>query len=362
MSKLETFHRKNLFDTFGFVPLKLPAGFDYEAFREDVRLKAEDQYSLSWEEIIKPGEQFIVPAYADSSFLASSFLVNFLDNEIQRLLGKNYFYLGSDASVFFAAGSCWHRDLAMRLPVLKINIYLDFDEDGHGCDFLIIPGSQLVDTSYSGLLQKGLAWPNERGIYGGFSEKKFFPEGSNPTDPNYSSDTDVIPSHCVGVIPGLAVAFNTAAIHAVKSSIDVGQPRRLITFICCANPADLAQNHFSRSPQTVKLSDDCLISEIYAMKAMELKRFGVSGYGEALQSYPDYIKKHGIDWIKIEQIASVDFLELNREDGKHEGVQERLMAKFLTQNIPEVENSFRASEKNNSIFNRFLQAFPKFKI
>lgn len=341
MQNYNNYQRKNLFDAFGFVTLNLPSNFSYDDFITDVNRSATKHLSLSWEEIFKRKSSFIVPAYADNSPLASDFLVNCLHREIQVLLGQNYFYLGSDASVFFAAGSAWHRDLAMRLPVLKINIYLDFDARGHSCDFLIIPGSQLVDTTYSALLQMGLAWPEERGIQGGLCENEFFPKGSDPTDPCYSHENDVIPSHLVKVTPGSAVAFNTAAIHAVKSSVPIGRPRRLITFICCANPIDLTDGHFYRSPLSVNMNDEQLIGEIYAFRAMELKRYGVSNYGSALQEYPEYIRNHGLDWRKINHIAEHDPLELNREDGTHEAVQEKIMAKFLTQNIPKLEVDFK---------------------
>lgn len=341
MQQVSIDHRKNLFDTFGFVSLELPKSFSYENFITDVNRRATEHLSLSWEEILKRKLSFIVPAYADNSAVASEFLVNYLDNEIQNLLGKNYYYMGSDASVFFAAGSAWHRDLAMRLPVLKINIYLDFDTHEHSCDFLIIPGSHLVDTTYSSLLQKGLAWPEGRGVRGGLCETEFFPPGSDPTDPCYAHELDVIPNHCIKVMHGSAVAFNTAAIHAVNSSIKIGRPRRLITFICCTNPKDLSEGHLYRSPLSVNASDEKLIAEIYDFRAMELKRYGVSNYGEELLKYPEYIKAHGLDWEKIAKLADEDTLALNREDGTHEAVQEKIMANFLTQNIPIPNNSFK---------------------
>jgi hypothetical protein len=336
MQNFTSAHQKNLFDTFGFVKLNLPKSFNYDAFITDVNSKAAEHLSLTWEEILRRKLSFIVPAYADNSELASDFLVNYLDEKIQALVGKNYFYMGSDASVFFAAGSAWHRDLAMRLPVLKINIYLDFDTHNHSCDFLIIPGSHLVDTTYSGLLQKGLAWPEARGVQGGLCEKEFFPAGSDPTDPCYQHELDIIPNHCIKVASGSVVAFNTAAIHAVKSCVPIGRPRRLITFICCANPADLSASHFYRSPHTLNLNDNELIDEIYAFRAMELKRYGVSTYGPALLAYEDYIARHGLDWDKIKSMAEQEALPLQREDGRHESVQEKTMANFLTQNIPEI--------------------------
>lgn len=340
MQKFSVNHRKNLFDTFGFVSLNLPKSFSYDNFTMDVNRCAAQHLSLAWEEILRRKLSFIVPAYADNSDLAAEFLVNYLDSEIQALIGKNYYYMGSDASVFFAAGSAWHRDLAMRLPVLKINIYLDFDAQNHSCDFLIIPGSHLVDTTYSALLQKGLAWPEERGVRGGLCETEFFPPGSDPTDPCYAHEYDVIPNHCVRVTHGSAVAFNTAAIHAVKSSIQIGRPRRLITFICCANPEDLSPKHFYRSPLTDNFNNESLIEEIYTFRAMELKRYGVASYGKALLEYPEYIGMHGLDWKKIIKLAEDDALDLSREDGSHEAVQEKIMANFLTQNIPKIDVSF----------------------
>jgi hypothetical protein len=331
---------KNFLDTFGYLQLELPSNFNYDDYKNEVIKASTLLMNSEWKDIVAQKRSFIVPAFADNSSIGSEFLVNYLDNQIKPLLGKNYIYLGSDASIFFAAGSAWHRDLAMHLPVLKLNIYLDFDADNQSCEFLIIPGSHHVASSYSSLLQNALAWPDKPGYCGGLSESGFLPSGLDPTAPGYNANRDLIPAKAIAVKPRAAVIFNTAAIHAVKSHVQMGKPRRLITYIFCTNPKDIKDTHFSRSHNGVNLNDDALINEIYLWKATEAVRFGIKSYGEGLSKYSEYIRDHGLDWELVSKIASGLKQEFDREDGSHEQSQMKKMTAYLTQNLTYLDGSF----------------------
>lgn len=334
--------KKNFLDTFGYLTLELPREFNYENYRNEVVRASTGLRNQDWKSIVTQKQSFIVPAFADNSIIAAEFLVNWLDRQVTPLLGENYFYLGSDASIFFAAGSAWHRDLAMRLPVLKLNIYLDFDANDQSCNFLIIPGSHHVSSSYSSLLQNALAWPDKPGLEGGMSENGFLPPGSDPTAPGYSTVSDLIPAKAISVKHGAAVIFNTAAIHGVKSHVQMGKPRRLITFIFCTNPKDIKETHFSRNHEGDNLDDETLINEIYLWKATEAVRFGVNSYGEGLSKYPEFINKHGLDWNIVKQLAATLEKEFNREDGSHEQSQMQKMTEYLTQNLKYLDGGFKS--------------------
>jgi hypothetical protein len=330
-------HSKNFLDTFGYLDLTLPKDFDYEQLILDINRESSKLLSLQWSEIVRQKRSFMVPAFADHSQIASNFMVNHLDACIQALIGKNYFYIGSDASIFFAPGSAWHRDMAMRLPLLKVNIYVDFNSKDESCDFLIVPGSHHVSTAYSGLLQKALGWPDVPGIEGGLCERGFLPQGSDPTSVAYDHRNDPVPSKALSVKPGAAVIFNTAALHAVKSSVPLGRPRRLVTFIFCANPIDLEKNHYARDPLGKNYTNDALLEELYHWRAMDCIRHNVSDYGPQLQNYPDYVQAHGVDWTKIVKLSKELDLGLKQEDGSHEQYQMQKMSQFLVQNIPDTD-------------------------
>ena len=335
-------HSKNYLDTFGFLPLTLPHNFDYAQLSLEVNRESVRTMSQSWADIVKQKRSFIVPAFADHSAAASSFMVSHLDPVIRGLVGKNYFYIGSDASTFFAAGSAWHRDMALRLPLLKLNIYIDFNSKDESFEFLIVPGSHHVGSAYSSLLQKAAAWPDVLGLEGGFSERNFLPPGSDPTSSCYDHRSDPIPSHAVTIKPGGAIIFNTAALHAVKSCCPTGRPRRLVTFIFCANPIDLSDCHFCREPSGRNYSDAELLDELYTWRAMECARFGVYDYGPELKKYPDYIKAHGVDWEKITKMSRELELDLKLEDGSHEQVQVKKMSNFLLQNVHNITGEMRS--------------------
>lgn len=333
----ETIQSKNFLDTFGFLEFDLPKDLKYDDFIRDVNNLASKQLSLPWEAIAREKRSLGVISFADNSPVASDFLVNWLDKRIQYLLGSNYYYLGSDASIFFAAGSAWHRDLAMRLPLLKFLIYLDYDKHDYCCDFMIIPGSHHVYSNYASLLQKGLAWPDKEGYAGGITENSFFPSPSDPTDPCYSGSLDAIPSVTIPVVRGKAVLFNEAAIHAVKSSVPIGKPRRLATYVFCANPIDLSPTHYCREPLGKNYSNDELINEVFMFYAMLEKRLGIVGYGNALMEHRDYVNLHGLDWKKIHWLAETLGDDYKKEDGSHEQAQMKQMSAFLLQNIKDID-------------------------
>lgn len=334
---------KNFIDTFGYLEMRLPNRLDFDQLISDVNRQATSHLSLEWSEILRQKRGYAFQSFADNSKTGSDFLVNWLDERIQPLLGKNYLYIESDVSIFFEAGSAWHRDAGMRLPVYKFLLYLDYNSCDCACDFHIIPGSQHVDSPYSCFLQKGLAWPDKWGFAGGLSENEFFPHGSDQTNAAYSYGLDPIPNKKISVKKGGAVLFSQAAIHAAKSAIPIGKPRRLITYSFCANPIDLPETHYARDPENRKLSDESLLYEIYYTIALQSKRLGVSGYGPELQNYPNYIKAHGVNWDLVKKIADRDCLEYEREDGSKGEVQVKKMTKFLTQNIPQLDNSIRGS-------------------
>lgn len=330
---------KNFIETFGYLRFSLPPKLDYDQLITDVNKQITTHLSLEWAEIVRQKRGYAFQSFADNSKVATDFLVNWLDRRILPILGKNYLYIESDVSVFFEAGSAWHRDAGMRLPVYKFLLYLDYNSSDISCDFHIIPGSHHVDSAYSSLLQKGLAWPDKWGFAGGLSENEFFPHGSDQTNVSYDHAADPIPNTKIPIVRGNAVLFSQAAIHAAKSSIPVGKPRRLITFSFCANPIDLSPTHYKRDANGEKLDNSQLIKEIYHTIALQSKRLGVSGYGSELQKFPDYIKAHGVDWERVREIVVRDCSDYEQEDGSKGGVQVDKMTNFLLQNIPDIDNS-----------------------
>lgn len=135
--------------------------------------------------------------------------------------------------------------------------------------------------------------------------------------------------------------FSHAAIHAAKSAIPIGKPRRLVTFNFCANPIDLPLSHYARDPDNKKLDDAALLKEIYYTIALQSKRLGVTGYGEELHKYPDFIKAHGVDWELVRKIVEQDLADYDQEDGSKGDVQVKKMTRFLTQNVPDIDNSIK---------------------
>lgn len=338
---MSTDQYRNFIDTFGYLELRLPEKLDYDQLVMDVNRQVTAHLSLEWAEIVRQKRGYAFQSFADNSRAASDFLVNWLDSRLQPLIGKNYLYIESDVSVFFEAGSAWHRDAGMRLPVYKFLLYLDYNSGDHSCDFHIIPGSHHVASPYSSFLQKGLAWPDKWGFAGGLSENEYFPHGSDQTSASYVYGADPIPNKKISVKRGDAVLFSQAAIHAAKSAIPIGKPRRLITFSFCVNPIDLPSSHYARDPENKKLDDAALLQEIYYTIALQSKRLGVSGYGEELLKYPDYIRAHGVDWGHVREIVERDCSDYEREDGSKGDVQVKKMTKFLTQNVPEIDNSLK---------------------
>ena len=189
---------KNLLDTFGYLTFDLPTDFNYDAFKSDVNIQSTKYLSKSWKEILNESRSFAVQPYADNSPIACEFLITYLDALVKPLLGSHYYYIGSDASVYFASGSAWHRDLAINLPVLKVLVYLDFNNDDKCCDFWIIPGSQHLNSPYSSLLQKSMAWPDNYGGLGGMAENNFYPPCSDPTGFTLSNE-EIIPKKSITV-------------------------------------------------------------------------------------------------------------------------------------------------------------------
>lgn len=332
---------RNFIDTFGYLEFRLPESLNFDQLILDVNRQVTGRASLEWSEILRQKRGCAFQSFADNSKTASDFLVNWLDARIQPLLGKNYLYIESDVSVFFEAGSAWHRDAGIRLPVYKFLLYLDYNSSGHSCDFHIIPGSHHVGSPYSSFLQKGLAWPDKHGFAGGLSENEFFPHGSDQTNACYSYGSDPIPNKKISVKKGSAVLFSHAAIHAAKSSVPIGKPRRLVTFNFCANPIDLPASHYARDPSNKKLDDATLLKEIYYTIALQSKRLGVNGYGEELHKYPEFIKAHGVDWKYVREIVDRDLADYNQEDGSKGDVQVKKMTNFLLQNIYDIDNSIK---------------------
>lgn len=327
---------KNFINTFGYLEAALPDKIDYDSFLMDVNRQISEKLSMAWSDICKQKRGYALQAFADNSKVGADFLVNWLDKFIEPILGKNYLYIESDVSVFFEAGSAWHRDAGMRLPVYKFLLYLDYTQNNTCCDFFIIPGSQHIDSVYSAFLQKGLAWPDKYGFAGGLSENEYFPHGSDQTSPCYDHNADPIPHKRITIRKGGAVLFNHTALHSAKSIIPIGKPRRLVTFSFCANPIDLPPDHFCRDPQNKKLDNETLLREIYYTIALQSKRLGVNSYGPELQNYPEFIRKHGVDWSLVRKIVDSELDEYQTESGSKADVQVKKMTNFLLQNIPDV--------------------------
>lgn len=338
-SKIE--QSKNFLDTFGYLDVELPKALNYSELSKDYWQLVERYTQKSKDDLVKSKESYAIPGFCFHSEIASKLLVEDLDSTISRLLGPNYIILGSDASLFFGRGSPWHRDTSQKLPIFKLNVYLDFDNKGLGGEFLVIPGSQHVSDTFSSLLQKSLAWPDLAADMGGVAERRFFPEGSNPTEWGYQSTADWLPLKSLPIATGGAILFNTNLVHAVTSKISPSDPRKLITYLFCPNPVDLSENNYCRQVNGAILSNDELLDEIYHMKAMTYLRTNICSYGEAINRYPIYLCKHGLDFDKV--LSKAKFLEMSgshftKETGKHSDVQIKTMGSFLTANFKVIEN------------------------
>lgn len=332
---------KNFLDTFGYLEIELPKALNYSQLSNDYWQLVERYTEKSKEDLAENKESYAIPGFCFHSDIASKLLVEDLDSTISRLLGPSYIILGSDASLFFGRGSPWHRDTSQNLPIFKLNVYLDFDNKGLGGEFLVIPGSQHVSDTFSSLLQKSLAWPDLAADMGGVAERRFFPEGSNPTEWGYQSKADWLPLKSLPIVTGGAILFNTNLVHAVTSKIAPSDPRRLITYLFCPNPVDLSSSNYCRLVNGSTLSNDELLDEIYHIKAMTYLRTNIFSYGEAINRYPIYLRKHGLDFDKI--LSKAKFLEMSgshftKESGKHSDVQIKTMGSFLTANFKVIEN------------------------
>ncbi|MFN9870320.1 MAG: hypothetical protein ACK55E_02650 [Cyanobacteriota bacterium] len=326
---------KNLLDTFGYLEIDLPRNVDYLSLSTDYWHLLETYSKCAKDQFIQARTSYVIPGFAFFSKAASRLLVDDLDSTICRLIGPNYILLGSDASLFFGHGSGWHRDYALSLPVFKLNVYLDFNDSGLGGRFLILPGSQHVGDAYSSLLQKSLSWPVEP------ADRSFFPKWTNPAEVTYNQESEWLPTKSLEITRGSAILFNTNLIHAVSSKISPGTPRRLITYIFCANPVDLSPKHYCRSGKDHSLSNEELLDQIYHLKAVTYLRTRSIGYGEAIDQYGTYISKHGLDFDRVvsrAQLLRDSGYSFPLESGRHSDVPMDKMKDFLTANFKDVDN------------------------
>ncbi len=176
---------------------------------------------------------------------------------------------------------------------------------------------------------------------GGVAETGFFPPGSNPSDGSYKSITDWLPLKSLPIATGSAILFNTNLVHAATSKIAPNQPRRLITYLFCANPVDPSENHYCRLNKDNTLSNNELLGEIWHLEAMTYPRTNVCSYGEAIDRYPAFLRRHGLNFDKI--ISRVESMKmsgsgLTKESRMLSNMQMNEMSSFLTANFKFIEN------------------------
>lgn len=325
-----TEQQKYFFNTFGY--LKIPKVF---SSKEISKLKTEFDKSYieffnesmmkTFLKAILKQETKMLPAFADNvDYIQNLFYEKGLFDKLpEKLLGKDYRYWGSDASLF-SYGTAWHRDTATVAKNIKINLYLNSGSENFGA-FRIIPGSHHIGDLYTNYLGKACAWPNVNNE-GGMSEANLLPKNYSPSE-NFLFKKNLknifkkkykkidLPHHVVPFKKGDLIIFDNRLVHSVFAP-RIPKTRRLITLIFVEYP--------NNSSDTKKHG---VCEELRFLKQHECNQYNVNCYSDKM-----------INFVKNKNLEKIigDFEKIRPQKNlKYSGIhtdQHLDLKKFLTRN------------------------------
>jgi ectoine hydroxylase-related dioxygenase (phytanoyl-CoA dioxygenase family) len=318
---------KNYFDTFGFVVIKKilkPEDFkklykEYDAqferrtneisalkmLKNSLWLDGKKRYGIKYSLhalFQRVGMRFL-PNFVDSSEIYSDFFLKETFFKIYKYFaGENWLYLGSDGSNFVSTSFPWHRDWFTKIQVLKFNFYYN-PIPFLGGKFLIVPGSNFPEDTYSQLLQKCMSWPRQNKLPGGLSENKRLHQVRNPRNIfNIKNKNHIdIPSAKVILKKGDVIIFDQRTIHCVQNNFPQLQ-RRLMTILLSKNAFDFPDNHL----HLINNTREELMREVVDLVVSERNHIGCEPYGNHIMNSDFINSNHFISIAKSDNAEKFD--------------------------------------------------------
>jgi hypothetical protein len=233
---------------------------------------------------------FIGNFFDHSNTLTDFFFSENFTRYFEYFAGKNWIYYGSDGQKYVRSGFSWHRDWNTRPPVYKMFFNMtEFPQ--FGGEFMLIPGAQFVDDSYSEHISNSMMWPLPcQDYHDGMSENNFLVRIKNPREffERFTKKLKSVPSVKVKLKKGDALIFNTSLPHNLSQGfpdVDI----KMMSILFAPNPLD------NNSSDLAKDDLDYLID----LMVNERNQCNVEPYGPELMKHDFFTRKnHFIDVFK----------------------------------------------------------------
>ncbi len=245
--------------------------------------------------ILRRDAMRFLPDFVDSSEKFCNFFFEEERLKVYRYFGgDDFLYLGSDGSHFITTSFPWHRDWYTQMPIMKFNFYFN-PLPFLGGRFMVIPGTNFPDDSYSQLVQKSMSWPMQNKFPGGLSENGFLPPIVNPrrgkidaikqnilTWIGLQNPMADVPHMSIKLNKGDLIIFDQRLLHCVESTFPKFS-RRLLTMLLSKNAFSFSDEHYTLKRGHTRES---LMREVVDLVVSERNHINCPAYGDAMYQHP----------------------------------------------------------------------------